>query len=65
MALAHGWTIGLEYRHYDFGDELYVPHTPNGTPVFGDRNLADVSLDTVTLRVSWKLGRPERVVPLK
>ena len=65
MALGHGWTIGLEYRHYDFGDELYVPFTPAGLPVFGDRNVADVSLDTVALRVSWKLGRPDRVVPLK
>ena len=23
MALSHGWTVGLEYRHYDFDDALY------------------------------------------
>ena len=59
MALAQGWTVGLEYRHYEFDNELYVPFTPFGVPVFGDRNVADVTLDTVALRVSWKLSRPE------
>jgi opacity protein-like surface antigen len=23
MALSHGWTVGLEYRHYDFDDANY------------------------------------------
>ena len=22
MALSHGWTVGLEYRHYDFEDKI-------------------------------------------
>ena len=66
MALAQGWTVGLEYRHYEFDNELYVPFTPAGLAILGDRNVADVTLDTIALRVSWKLGRPEPVAkPMK
>ena len=25
MAVSHGWTIGLEYRHYDFDEATYAP----------------------------------------
>jgi opacity protein-like surface antigen len=68
MALSHGWTVGLEYRHYDFDEGTYhVTRTLAGgvIDISQPSNLADVSLDTLTLRVSWKFGRPERVVPLK
>jgi outer membrane immunogenic protein len=68
MALAAGWTVGLEYRHYEFDDAAYQPHLPSGVVQFPtDLNIADVSLDIVTLRVSWKFDRPSRVEakPLK
>ena len=70
MALSHGWTIGLDYRHYDFDSANYVPsqNIAGGIPVLlgGAANSADTTADIVTLRVSWKFGRPEPVVrPLK
>jgi opacity protein-like surface antigen len=64
MALAHGWTVGIEYRHYDFGDKTVVGFAPGGIatePV----QFVDPTVDTLSLRVSWKLGRPDRVSPLK
>jgi opacity protein-like surface antigen len=64
MALSHGWTIGLEYRHYEFGDEDILPFTAGGVAVPANLRTIDPSLDTVSLRVSWKLGRPE-AKPLK
>jgi opacity protein-like surface antigen len=64
MAMAHGWTVGIEYRHYEFEESIFLPHFPDGT-LSGDVKNIDPSMDTVTLRVSWKFGRPERVVPLK
>jgi opacity protein-like surface antigen len=64
MALAHGWTIGLEYRHYEFDDVSVTPHTPAGVSVPALAFNADPSSDAVTLRASWKLGRPE-ARPLK
>lgn len=73
MALSHGWTIGLDYRHYQFDDATYDPScrgiggacTAVGNIVSaGDRFNADASADIVSLRVSWKLGRPE-AKPLK
>jgi outer membrane immunogenic protein len=64
MALSHGWTIGLEYRHYEFDTSTLSTHTTAGVgPV--EFRAVDPSLDTLLLRVSWKLGRPDRVVPLK
>jgi hypothetical protein len=68
MALSHGWSIGLEYRHYDFDDAIYkVNRTVAATGLLDlsqppDR--ADVTSDIVTLRASWKLGRPAPA-PLK
>jgi outer membrane immunogenic protein len=66
MALSHGWTVGLEYRHYDFGEETATIFTPAVLNV-GTSGLAqfDTTVDTLSLRVSWKLGRPDRVSPLK
>jgi|SoiMethySBSTD1v2_1073268.scaffolds.fasta_scaffold343553_2 opacity protein-like surface antigen len=55
-----GWTAGLEYRHYDFGDATGpivvagAPPVPLGLDV---RN--DATTDTLTARVSWRWGRPE------
>ena len=28
MALSHGWTVGLEYRHYEFDDKIATAFTP-------------------------------------
>ena len=71
MAVAHGWTIGLEYRHYEFDDATYqVSRTIAGNNQIGvidlsqPANRADVTSDIVTLRASWKFGRPV-AAPLK
>jgi outer membrane immunogenic protein len=64
MAMSHGWTVGLDYRHYDFGDKIASAFTPGGL-FLEPAQFQDATADVLTLRVSWKLGRPERVVPLK
>ncbi len=65
MALAQGWTVGLEYRHYDFGGDTVQTFLPTGVGSGEFRNI-ESTLDTVALRVSWKLGRPEPVAkPMK
>ena len=63
--ISPGWTAGLEYRHYDFGDEVYLRHTPAGAPVPGDTATVGVGLDTITARVRWRWGRTEPVKPMK
>ena len=64
--ISPGWTAGLEYRHYDLGDEIYDRFTPAGAPVPGDRAIVDVGLDTISARVSWRWGRPDGgMAPLK
>ncbi len=70
MALAAGWTMGLEYRHYEFEDATYnVTRTLTGGLIDTSQpaNVASPNADAITLRVSWKLDRPERLVapPLK
>ena len=64
MALAQGWTVGLEYRHYDFGSDTVETFRPTGIASGEFRNV-EPTLDTIALRVSWKLGRPEPVKPMK
>ena len=68
LAMSHGWTIGLEYRHYEFDDAIYqVSRTSAVTGLIDlsqPANRADVTSDIVTLRASWKLGRPV-AAPLK
>jgi opacity protein-like surface antigen len=64
MALSHGWTVGLDYRHYDFGENIVPAFNPAGLFLEPAR-FSDATADVVTLRVSWKLGRPDRVSPLK
>jgi outer membrane immunogenic protein len=66
-ALAQNWTIGIEYRHYDFGDNRELARAVVGFEwgaVPNDNAIFDMSSDTITLRVNWKLGRPEPT-PLK
>ena len=68
VAIAHGWTVGLEYRHYDFGTYLGlgsgVVGGLAGGPLPNDNANFSNTADTVALRVSWKLGRAEPA-PLK
>jgi opacity protein-like surface antigen len=65
MALAQGWTIGLEYRHYEFDGVTLLSHTPAGA-LNGDVRTVDPSLDSLLVRVSWKLGPPPPpAAPLK
>src|SRR5262245_29800897 len=63
-ALSHGWVVGVEYRHYDFDDHTGLPSTPGGIVVPNDAVVFSHHADTIALRVSWKLGRPE-AAPLK
>ena len=62
MAVVGGWTMGLEYRHYDFGDVDATLHTPTGALVGNPINF-DPTADTISLRVSWKLDRVDRAPP--
>jgi outer membrane immunogenic protein len=64
MALSHGWSVGLEYRHYDFGDKIATAFTTAGT-FLEPAQFQDATADSFTIRASWKLGRPEPVRPLK
>jgi outer membrane immunogenic protein len=64
MLIAPNWTMGLEYRHYEFDTAFHLAHTPAGSEVFGSDNNMDASSDSINLRVSWKFGRPE-AAPLK
>jgi hypothetical protein len=57
--------VGLEYRHYELEDFTSERNFVGGGIDPGDRANVSTSLDTVSLRVSWKLGRPDTVVPLK
>ena len=66
-AIAQNWTMGIDYRHYDFGSNLETARAVVGGvwgAVPNDNASFDVTADTVTLRVSWKFGRPEPA-PLK
>ena len=68
MAVAHGWTIGLEYRHYEFDEATYAPtRTVAATGLLDlsqPANRVDATSDIVTLRASWKFGR-SAPAPLK
>jgi outer membrane immunogenic protein len=64
MALAHGWTVGLEYKHMEFDSQAFQTFSPAGV-LSGDNRVVDPTIDTLTLRVSWKLGRTEPPRPLK
>lgn len=62
--ISPGWTVGLEYRHYEFGDELMQTFDATGAPS-GEFRRLDPSMDSVTARVSWTFYRPDRLAPLK
>jgi opacity protein-like surface antigen len=53
------WTIGIEYRHYEFDETRRVPASVGGVLVTGDRHILDLDgVDTLTVRLNYKLGRP-------
>ncbi len=61
-AIAQNWTIGIEYRHYEFDTNRELARAVIGGvwgPLPNDNADFDMSTDTVTMRVSWKFGRPE------
>jgi opacity protein-like surface antigen len=58
-----GWTVGLEYRHYDFEARTVALELPAGG-LSGDVRRIDPTSDSITARVSWRWGRPE-AAPLK
>ena len=73
--ISPGWTAGLEWRHYDFGDRTTTAFhpgagasatfplgIPTGTPLENVR--FDATTETVTARVTWRWGR-EVSAPLK
>jgi outer membrane immunogenic protein len=67
-ALSHGWVVGVEYRHYDFDSHTGLANAivggVAGGPIPNDNVVLNHHADTIALRVSWKLGRPEPA-PLK
>jgi outer membrane immunogenic protein len=63
-----GWTVGLEYRHYEFEDATATPFlTNNGGPSGTADITIDPTVDTVTARVAWRWDFPSRAPakPLK
>jgi opacity protein-like surface antigen len=67
-AIAQGWTIGIDYRHYEFDTNLETARAIVGGvwgSVPNDNAAFDMSADIVTMRVSWKFGRPDCCAPLK
>jgi high affinity Mn2+ porin len=64
-----GWTAGIEYRHYEFGDGTTTAFG-TGTTGFGQGVATvpaqfDASLDTITARVSWRWDIPGRGAPAR
>ena len=64
MVISPGWTVGLEYRHYEFDSAFHLAFNSAGVEVLGSDNNMRASSDAVTLRTSWKFGR-EYAAPLK
>lgn len=64
--VARNWTVGLEYRHYDFGDDSSTLYTSAPAPIVAAAiHSTDATVDTITLRVNWLFNRPEVARPLK
>jgi outer membrane immunogenic protein len=61
-----GWTVGLEYRHYELGDAIYNFTIPGDAGAPAEQTRGDVTLDTVMIRTSWRWGPPAAAAaPLK
>ena len=68
MVVAPGWTTGLEYRHYDFGDQsttTFTAQAPQGVPI--ETLTQSATVDTIALRLTYKWDIPGRYAapPLK
>lgn len=61
-AVSPGWTVGVEYKHYEFDPRSTTAFNPAGAALETVR--FDAATDTVSARVSWRWGRPEPA-PLK
>jgi outer membrane immunogenic protein len=61
--VAPSWVLGLEYRHYDFDATNSIPHDITGAVQVASNKSIEPTLDSVTLRLSWKFDRPEPVAP--
>jgi outer membrane immunogenic protein len=60
LAIIHGFTLGVEYRHYDFGSRLAgalatIGGIPN-SPLPNDNAKFKTSADTLTLRLNYKFS---------
>lgn len=55
-AITRNWTLGLDYRHTDFGDKIIIPPF-NGVPDPFDAVKFDARADAVTLRLNYSFGR--------
>ena len=55
--------LGVEYRHYDFGEDVQIPSTPAGVVLPDNARFVDATSDSITARLSIKLGRTAQ--PLK
>jgi outer membrane immunogenic protein len=55
-AIGRNWVLGLDYRHYDFGDSVIIP-TVNGALDPFDAAKFKLKADAVTLRLSYRIGQ--------
>ncbi len=61
MVVAPGWTTGLEYRHYDFGNAsttTFTAQPPQGVPL--ENLVQNATVDTIALRLTYKWDIPGR-----
>jgi opacity protein-like surface antigen len=72
MVVAPGWTTGIEYRHYDFGNASSTAFSTGvaGTPIQGtpiETLTQNATVDTIALRLTYKWDIPGRyaTAPLK
>jgi opacity protein-like surface antigen len=64
-AVSPGWSAGVEYRFYDFGDANKAAFTPSGVQLGPPYLHFDPdNVQSVMARVSWRWGRPD-AAPLK
>jgi opacity protein-like surface antigen len=58
MVVAPGWTTGLEYRHFDFGDTSSSTFSPAGVAL--ETLTQSATVDTVSVRLTYKWDIPGR-----
>ena len=60
MEVSPGWTMGLEYRHYEFDDPATLAFNPAGAVGALAAQRSMPSSDTITAARELALGRPRR-----